>query len=248
MGEYIILGIIQGLTEFLPVSSSGHLVVMKNILGINSGGIVLEIVLHLGTLLATIIFFFKDILKIIRLPSWLFLILLATLITAVFGISGKDFFERLFNQPKYVALGLIFTGSLLIWSKKFMWGKKDTPKIKDTIIFGIAQGVAIIPGVSRSGITICSLLVRGMKKECAFRFSFLASIFAVLGATLLKAKEIGFALKGDTLLNLTVGFMASFLTGIFALWLLKKVISKTRLHYFGYYCILLAIVILLVAR
>ena len=160
------------------------------------------------------------------------------------GITGKDFFEGLFGSPKLVALALIFTGIILILTKKFMDAKSEVLDIKDALILGLAQGFAIIPGISRSGITISTLLFRKVERKTSFRFSFLASIPAILGAAILKAKDIGLLPSAD-LKNFIWGFFFSFITGIFSLWLLKGIIEKAKLYYFGYYCIFIAVITLL---
>lgn len=247
MLKYIILGIIQGITEFLPVSSSGHLVIMQKILGISGQELAVSIVLHLGTVLALVVFLFKDILGAIRQKTLLLLIIIATIITGIIGITGKGFFEGLFKSSEAVAIALIATGIILIITKKFMHAKRDILDIKDAFILGIAQGLAIIPGVSRSGITISALLFSRINWETSFKFSFLASIPVVLGAAILEAKKIGFAFQGEPK-NFILGFIFSFLTGILSLWILKIILSKAKLHYFGYYCIALAIIILLFIR
>lgn len=241
---YILLGIIQGITEFLPVSSSGHLVIMQKVLGISGQEITLSVVLHLGTICALIIFFFKDILGALRNLRFLFFIIIVTIITGIVGILGKDFFESLFSSAKLVAIALILTGTVLILTKKFMHAKRDILDIQDAIILGLAQAIAIVPGISRSGITISALLFRKIDRETSFKFSFLASIPAILGASLLEAQKIDFALKTD-FKNFILGFIFSLLSGLFSLWILKLVLRKAKFHYFGYYCIFIAIITLL---
>ena len=163
--KYIILGIVQGITEFFPVSSSAHLVILQRILGITQEGLALSIVLHLGTALALVVFFFKDIIEALRNRAILLLIIIATIITGIIGLTGKDFFERIFSSTRLVAFALIFTGLILIFSKKFSSGKRDILDIKDASFLGLAQGLAIIPGISRSGVTICTLLFSGVDQE-----------------------------------------------------------------------------------
>lgn len=247
MIKYILLGIIQGLTEFLPVSSSGHLVIMQNILGITENNLAISIILHLGTTLALIIFFFKDILLVLRSIKLITLIATVTLITGIIGVSGKDFFEGLFSSPRAVGLALVCTGIILLSTKKFMDGKRSNLNFKDALILGITQGVAVIPGISRSGITISTLLFRKIDRETAFRFSFLVSIPAILGATLLEAREIDFALNLN-LGNFIAGFIFSLFSGLFSLLVLKFVLLRAKLHFFGYYCILIAILTLIFIR
>lgn len=242
MLKFVVLGIIQGLTEFLPVSSSGHLVIMQKILSISGEELAISIILHLGTFFALIIFFLKDIINLIRDIKWLLLIAVVTVITGIIGLTGKDFFETLFSSVRLVSIALIITGIILVMTKKFMTAKRNNLNFKDAFILGITQAIAIIPGISRSGITISTLIFRGIDKETSFRFSFLASMPAILGATILEAKNIGSALNLE-FTNLLVGFVSSFLCGLLSLRLLKVILKKAKLHYFGYYCIIIAIII-----
>ncbi len=247
MIKYIILGIVQGLTEFFPVSSSGHLVIMQHILGITGQELVTSVILHLGTVLALIIFFFKDIISLLRNLRLCLLIIVVTAVTGIIGIAGKDFFEELFGSPKLVAIALVVTGIILITTKKYMDAKRNSVGFKDAFILGITQGIAIIPGISRSGITISTLLFRKIDRETSFKFSFLAAIPAVLGAALLEYKDIGHIASAD-FINLACGFVFSLLAGLFSLRVLKLVLGKAKLHYFGYYCIFIAVVTLLFIR
>ena len=247
MLKYIILGIIQGITEFLPVSSSGHLVIIQKFIGVTEQAVVISVVLHLGTSLALVIFFFKDILNLLRNMRLLSYIIIVTLVTGIIGISGKGFFEKLFNSPRLVAVALIFTGIILILTRKFMEKKRSALNIKDALILGLTQGFAIIPGISRSGITISTLLFRGLDREMSFRFAFLVAIPAVFGAAILEAKDISLACNLDAG-NLIIGFIVSLLTGILSLRILKIVLGKAKLHYFGYYCIIIAVITLLFVK
>lgn len=247
MIKYIILGIVQGFTEFLPVSSSGHLVILQRVLGMSGEEVAISVILHLGTLLAIILFFSKDILKLLRDFKMLSLILLVTIITGIIGVVGKDFFENLFRSPKSVALALIITGSILLLTRKFKEVEKKEIGFKDALILGFTQGLAIIPGISRSGITISTLLFRRIDRQACFRFSFLVSIPVILGAAVLEARKIDFVMQHD-FTNLAVGFMFSLLSGLAALWILKIVIQQAKFYYFGYYCILLAVITLLFVK
>lgn len=244
MANYIILGIIQGLTEFFPVSSSAHLVIMQKILGMDSGQLATSIVLHLGTILALCIFFFRDIIEALFNLKLILFIIVVTVITGAIGILGKDFFTGLFSQTTPVAIALLVSGIILILTSRFMAAERNNVGFKDAFILGITQGIAIIPGISRSGITISTLLFRKVNRETAFRISFLASIPAVAGAALLEAKDIGFALKGN-FTELAVGSIFSLFTGLISLWVLKLVLRRAKLYYFGYYCIIIAIVTLI---
>jgi len=242
--KYIILGIIQGFTEFFPVSSSAHLVIMQKLLGISQGELLIATVLHLGTALALVVFFFRDIIELIYNKKLLLYILLVSVITGIIGITGKDFFENLFKSPKLAAIALLITGTILLITRTYMHNRRNVLNIKDAFVLGLAQSFAIIPGISRSGATISSLLFRGIGRNLSFKFSFLASIPAVLGAFLLQAKEIDFAQKTE-LHSLFTGFIFSFLSGIFALWALNRILAKAKLYYFGYYCITIAVFTLL---
>lgn len=241
MIKYILLGLVQGLTEFLPVSSSGHLVILQKILDIHAHEVAISVILHLGTLLAVIIFFWKDILNLLKNFKLLILVAVVVVITGVIGVLGKDFFESLFNSPKLVGVAWIFTGLLLIFTKRVTQLNRDKLNVKDALILGLTQGLAIVPGISRSGITISTLFFRKINRSLAFTFSFLVSIPIILGAAILESRKIEAIPKSD-IINLGIGFVFSFLTGLVALLFLRKVIDKAKFYYFGYYCLLMAAV------
>ncbi|NQT00080.1 MAG: undecaprenyl-diphosphate phosphatase [Candidatus Omnitrophica bacterium] len=242
--KYVFLGIIQGLTEFLPVSSSAHLVIFQDWFGIQNNQILLDIVLHLGTLLAVVVFLFKDIRRWLKVKMLLF-IALATILTAGIVMLGKDFFESMFVSAQNLSLPLVITGIILLCTKKFgpiQGSSRPDLKLGDAVWFGIVQGLAVIPGISRSGSTISTLLFRKVERETAFKFSFLASVPAILGALLFKIK--GFEQLSQVEFGyLASGFLAAFVSGLLALNLLLIVIRKAKLHWFGYYCIALAIIL-----
>lgn len=247
MLKYLILGVIQGLTEFLPVSSSGHLVIMQKILGITQEQVAVTVILHLGTVLALVIFFFKEIISLLKDARALFRIFIVTLITGAIAVIGKDFFESLFGAPRLVAFAWVITGIILILTKEFTHSKRSDINIKDAVILGFTQGAAIIPGISRSGITISTLLFRGIDRKVCFAFSFLVSIPLMLGAAVFELKKIEFALNGSPH-YLAVGFISSAVTGIAALWILMSAVKRAKLYYFGYYCVLAGIATLLFVR
>lgn len=247
MLNYIILGIIQGLTEFFPVSSSAHLVIAEKLMGLSEHVLGLTVVLHLGTALSLIIFFFKDILRLLNKLNTVLLILVVTVITGIIGIAGKDFFEGIFSSVRLVAAALFVTGGILIATKKFMGQHRQNLNFKDAIILGFTQAIAIIPGISRSGITVSTLLFRKIERRIAFEFSFLASIPVILGAAILESKEISACLAINPL-YIAAGFIFSFLSGLFSLWALKRIIQNAKLHYFGYYCIAMAVITLVFVK
>lgn len=239
--KYIFLGIIQGLTEFLPVSSSAHLVIFQQLLELKENQILLDIVLHLGTLFALIVFLFKDI-KLLFQKRILLYVILATVLTAAIALLGKDFFESMFFSVKKIALPLFITGVVLLCTKGFKRGERHFANLNmgDGFWLGIVQGLAVIPGLSRSGLTISTLLFRNVDKESAFKFSFLASVPAILGAVFLKSNEIS-RLGLVEFRDMTFGFFAAFFTGLLALKVLFTLVRKARLYLFGYYCLLLAL-------
>lgn len=247
MFEHIVLGIVQGLTEFLPVSSSAHLVFAEKITGKIDNDVAFFVLLHLGTLLALAVFFFKDLIALFKNPKLIGFILLATFITGAIGILGKSYFESLFESVSATSWQLLVNGFMLIAANRFIDGGRKAVNLVDSIIFGFVQAISIIPGISRSGATISALLFRKIDKETAFKFSFLASMPAILGAALLEAKDIGTVAQVN-ILNFELGFAFSFATGLFSLYLVKAALKKARLHYYGYYCIIVAILTLIFLR
>lgn len=252
--KYIFLGIIQGLTEFLPVSSSAHLVIFQDLFQIQENQLLLDIVLHLGTLLALVVFLFKDIRRLLWYTKAdsiyhlnkriLLFLILATGLTAVIAILGEGLFASMFSSGKRLFLPLLMTGLILLCTKKFTRGVRNFAnlKIADGLWLGIVQGISVIPGLSRSGLTISTLLFRNVEKETAFKFSFLASILAILGALFFKAGEFS-QLALFEFKYMAFGFFASLLSGLLSLKILLIAIRRARLHLFGYYCLVLAAVV-----
>jgi len=241
--KYAFLGAIQGLTEFLPVSSSAHLVLFQEMLQVKENQLVLDIILHLGTLFAVVIFLFGDIKRLLK-GRVLFYLIIATALTAAVVILGDDFFPRLFLTPKTLALPLLVTGVVLLLTKKFSSGRRASGQLNigDAISLGIIQGFCVIPGISRSGLTISTLLFRDIDKETAFKFSFLASIPAVLGAVVFKLNDIT-QIPTFEYKYMLIGFFISFLSGLLALRVLLAVMRQARLHLFGYCCLALALIL-----
>lgn len=239
-----LLGIVQGLTEFLPVSSSGHLVIVQGLLGIMEPGITFEVLVHFGTVLSVIWVFSGDILRILKQFSrerterhFLLMLILGIIPTGIMGLLLKDLFAVLYESVFSVGLALLFTGMLLFILQKFPPGNKKEGDIRpaDALLVSIAQGLAIIPGLSRSGSTIVTALWRGLDRETAVRYSFLLSVPVILGATVVELKDLaGTAggLTGPTLL----GALAAFVSGIFAIKVFVRFLKSGRFHYFAYYC------------
>ncbi|MEW5758430.1 MAG: undecaprenyl-diphosphate phosphatase [Candidatus Omnitrophota bacterium] len=245
----IILGIIQGITEFLPISSSGHLLILQEIFKTDNR-LIVDILLHIATILAVIIYFYKDLVCLIEgvfkkdresLRS-LFFILITTFITGIIAIIAKDFFDSLFNSAHLISLSFLFTGTILVMTKKFMTGNQNINSINlnYAFILGVTQAIAITPGISRSGITIATLLFMSFKKEEAFRISFLVSIPAVIGALILEFKGISSALINN-FYPILAGFIAALIFGLLSLRLLSFLIEKSKFYIFGFYCFFIAI-------
>ena len=197
-----ILGLVQGLTEFLPVSSSGHLVIFQTAFKLEEAPIVFDTIVHLGTLIAVLVFFRKKLLKLNK--KQISLIAVGTVPAVIAGLIIEPFLEALFTSLVLTAGGLIFTGCILLTTKNLTQQKQELT-IRQAIVIGVFQALAIIPGISRSGSTVCSALHLGIKRESAFFFSFLLAIPAILGAQVLQLKDLNTLSNVLTTVNI-VGF------------------------------------------
>lgn len=250
MLEPIILGTVQGLTEWLPVSSSGHLVIFEEFFKMKTS-LFFNIILHIASLLVLLIVFRNDIKKIIlsffkkeykNYRKIGYLIIIGTIFTAIIALIFKDIFVSLFSNTLVVGIALLITGSLLFFSK-FVKEKKQEVNFKDSIFIGLMQGFAIIPGISRSGSTISLGLFLGLKREEAARFSFLLFIPAVIGALLFDLLEL--KTFDNNLSSLVIGFIVSFIVSYLTLkWFLKLIRNKS-FHKFAYYCFILGVIVVL---
>jgi len=251
----LILGVIQGFTEFLPVSSSGHLVVGQALLGIHKPGIGLEVLLHLGTALAIVIYFRKDLKRYFDFKTsprrnLLFLVVLGSIPAGLVGGIFSDVIEKLFESVKTVSLFFIFNGLFLL-STGFKKFSKEEDQKEDpgeftlgpfrAFLIGCAQAIAILPGISRSGSTIGSGLFLDVAPEEAFRFSFLLALPAILGAALLEARKGEITIGANDIL----AFLASAITGLFALVILRRAVVEKKLPYFGLYTLALGVLLLI---
>jgi len=257
----IIIGIVQGLTEFLPVSSSAHLVFVHQLTGLPPN-LALDTVLHIGSLVAVIVYFWKDVVQLIKsffsslmdIPRHQFkkgiredkfkkltwFIIIGTIPAGLAGYFFKDFFEGLFSDITAVGFFLIITAFLL-------WGSERVSKrtqnktslkgmtVKNSLLIGIAQACAIAPGISRSGATISTGLFLGLERELAARYSFLLSIPAILGAALVQLKDISVGLDVNTG-AFVAGFIAAAISGYLAIKIMLKLIKERSLMIFAYYC------------
>ncbi len=256
----IILGLIQGLTEFLPISSSGHLVIFKSFMDMDTQGVIWEIALHFSTLLAIFCVFYKDIYMMLKGAclsckklfagesivnifkndphTRLFLLIaIGTVPTVIIAFSFKNTFESLFDKPGIAGYMLIVTGTML-WFTKYDFRNKSKKKIFgvfDALIIGAVQGLAITPGISRSGTTIATATFRGVDRKTAARFSFLLVIPVILAGMALMAKD-AITLKNDEVSFLIIGSVVAAISGYISLRVLIRIVNNGKLHYFSYYC------------
>lgn len=244
--DVVLLGILQGLTEFLPVSSSGHLVLGQYLLGIKSPGNTLEILFHIGTLGSVILVFFYDIKKIVLTlnekptQKLLIFISIATLPAMIIGFVFRHKINNLFESVNSVGYALCVTGLVLIFSSRFNNNDRKHSLFSSAMI-GLAQAVAIIPGISRSGMTITASLFLGFSPKESAKFSFLLSIPIIFGAGLLGI----LGLQSENTFSLSVilaAFLSSFLVGILALRALLKLLELGKFYFFGIYCICIGLV------
>jgi undecaprenyl-diphosphatase len=250
----LILGIIQGLTEFLPVSSSGHLEIAKVLLNDKSlaeESMLMTVVLHFATALSTVFIFRKDLFKIFKGLfefkvnsefKFSVSIVLSMIPAAFVGVFFDDLIESLFNgNILLVGAMLIVTGLLLFLADRAKNTNKEVSFIH-AIIIGLAQAIAILPGISRSGATISTSVLLGIDRERAARFSFLMVVPLIFGKIAKDLISDDFVLESIPILSLGIGFIAAFLTGLFACKLMIKLVKQSRLVYFSIYCIAVGLI------
>ncbi len=262
----IIIGIVQGLTEFLPVSSSAHLIFIQKLLGVESS-LAFDTFLHLGSLLAVLIYFRADIYKMIR--AWLlsvgdilqhrfkegfysdpykrlsWYVILATIPVGIVGVLFESQVDALFAGALYVPGFFLFvTGTILYLSQRMASGQIDMSRMGwfQSLFMGLGQACAIMPGLSRSGTTIAAGLVMGLDKEFAAKFSFILSIPAIFGAFIVQLKDIGLSMSGDGA-AIILGFVAAFISGYFAIKWLIDLIQNKSLDIFSCYCWIVGIIV-----
>ena len=264
MLEAIILGIVQGLTEFLPISSSGHLVLGQELLGVldhQSKDVVFEVVLHLGTLVAVLAALWRDVLRLLaallpgkneeKLPErkLILWILLSTIPTGLIGFLLRDTFEAAFQKPWLVSLMLLVTACILFLGDRLPRRERTAETVGPVraLWLGLAQALAILPGISRSGTTIVAGIAAGVKPEEAARYSFLISIPAVLGALVLALPDLstGASALRYSGFELLAGFLAAALVGYMALQWLLVAVRKRNLSWFALYCAILGVTALI---
>jgi undecaprenyl-diphosphatase len=252
--QTIILGLIQGVTEWLPISSTGHLRLTEHVLDLKVP-ILFDVLLHAGTLIVTLLFFHKDIKNIlVALGKGDFktengklipLIIVGTIPTALIGLIFGNAIETIFSNLLPIAGAFLICG-VVLYSSKIGNERKESIGYLEALVIGTAQGIAIIPGISRSGLTIAVALLLGTKREKAFKFSFLLSVPAIIGALGLTLYEqhAALVLAGVGWTEILVGVAVSMVVGYFALNLLRKIIAHKKFYFFAFYCWLLSIVLI----
>lgn len=263
--QALVLGLVQGLTEFLPISSSGHLVLVPWLLGWQPPTLAFDVALHLGTLVAVLVYFRRDWARLAlaflqglqqrrfaghpdRIVAWL--IIVGTVPGAGIGFLGKSLVERLTEQPVAVAAFLLITGVILLLTSRHSQGYRSAEQLtlSDAVVIGFAQAFAILPGVSRSGSTIAMGLLRGLAPPEAARFSFLLAIPIIIGAG---AREIPELARGDTggmsLAIVALGVVAAAVSGLLAIHSLLKLLATRNLKPFALYCSAVGLAMLAVA-
>ena len=242
--EAIVLGIVQGLTEFLPVSSSGHLVLGQALLGIRLPGVTFEVTVHLATLCAVLWVYRGRVGSLASGAlrgdgaSWAYigLLFLASLPAGIVGVLGKEWFEAAFGRPVFAACLLIVTG-FIVYSVRLTSARAEaqTPSAGQSVLIGIAQAAAILPGISRSGATVAMGTWRGVDAVAVAEFSFLMSVPAILGAGLLQLRDASGAGGAGTAV-LGAGFVAALVAGVMAIRLFVRMLQTGAFYRFAWYC------------
>ena len=268
--EAIILGLVQGLAEFLPISSSGHLALLQQAFGIHEDKVLLfAVLLHVGTLISVFIVYWKDIWELIvelcltirdlctgkglRLAERPIrklgvMIIVATIPTAIIGLVFSDFFDSLYNSVIPIGVGLIITGFLLIFAEKKGEGNRGIQQMnfRNAIFIGLVQGVAICPGISRSGSTLFGSLICNLDRKFAVKFVFLISIPSILGSAVLEAPAaLEAGMTAAEVGPVLVGMLVAAVSGLVAIKTMIKIVSDKKLSYFSYYVWVLGLFVVL---
>jgi len=255
--ETLILAIVQGVTEWLPISSSGHLVVVQQYLLHEPPPLLFDVALHIGTLCVVLVVFWRELMSILKaLVRFDFkseegklgvFIAVGSIPTALIGYFFHDVLESFFYNVLVVGMALVVNGVVLFFSELREDGRRVG--FLDSLLIGVAQGTAIVPGISRSGLTIATALLRKVEKKTAFAFSFLLSVPAVIGATILESARAwassDLVIGGVDIATMLFGVVVSMIIGYISLKLLRKIVMSKRLHLFAYYCWIAGIAIIL---
>ncbi len=251
--EAILLGLVQGLTEFLPVSSSGHLTIAKELFGIESSNLSFEVVVHAATVCSTIVAFRKEIMDLLRglfnmqmnsQKEYILKIAASMVPIFIVGVFFKDYVESIFGSGLLVVGCMLLVTALLLSLSEYLSNKQQGEGrpvgFKDAVIIGIAQALAVLPGLSRSGTTISTGLMLGVRKADVAQFSFLMVLVPILGEAFLElvGGEFSGAASGIPALSMVLGFASAFLSGLFACTLMVNIVKRAKLWLFALYCVL----------
>lgn len=245
----LLLGAVQGLTEFLPISSSGHLVLVQHLLHLQGDSLSFDVLLHFGTLLAVVVALRRDIIHLLTRPfdRLVGLIIISTIPTVAIGLIFEKTFESIFHSGATLGIEFIITGTMLLYVESLAHHERPVlareMKYHSAFWIGMAQGTAILPALSRSGLTLCTALGAGIERKDAVRYSFLLSVPIILGATVFELKDIP---QSQFVLNpiLLAGMAVSAITGYIAIRFLLRMIERASLRPFGYYTLVLGALIL----
>ncbi len=260
--KYFILGLFQGFTEPIPISSSGHIVILKNLFNLEIKGLSFEILVNFGSLIAVLLIFRHDIIRLIKNGviyitkreekakgdfQFILFLIIATIPTGILGLLFEDIISETLSKPIVVGYTLLLTGAAL-WVIRNLRGRKNDGdiRVKDALIVGFAQAVALVPGISRSGATIVAAMLVGMKQETALRFSFLLYIPVSLGITMMSFTKIINDPDFDAMaIPYLIAFMASIVASFYALKWFINIMAKGNLKYFAFYCFIVGILVIL---
>ena len=266
----VILGLVQGLAEFLPISSSGHLALLENFFGIKEDAVVLyAVLLHFGTLIAVFVCFWKDIVELVKelfltladltkgkglrmnerpVRKLGVMIIISCIPTAIIGFVFGDVFEGMYSKPIVIACMFVVTGIMLLIAESIGTGNRtiENMNVRNALFIGVVQGIAIIPGISRSGSTLFSSLLVQLDRKFAVKYVFLISIPTILGSVILELPDgIKSGLGEGELGPVIVGVIVSFLCGLFAIKIMLKIVQNRKLKYFSFYLFALAAVVVI---
>jgi undecaprenyl-diphosphatase len=238
-----LLGLVQGVTEFLPVSSSGHLVLAEELLGVGGDGILFEVAVHVATLAAVVVFYRRRILALVRGAlsgsaqdlRYGAKLALATVPAVVLVVFARDFMISLYDDLLAVGMALLVTGAMLITTRRTLSGAHDLePSFGAAFWIGCAQAIAIVPGISRSGATVCAALALGVAPVAAAEFSFLMAVIAILGALVLQLPDLQ-AVSSAAWSGLGIGSLVALVSGLASLWLFVRLLRTQSFYRFAYY-------------
>ncbi len=255
--EAVILGAVQGISEFLPISSTAHIILVEKVLGLSFPGLTLEVFLHLASILAVIYYFFKTFIQLgDKMFRTGFFLIISTLVTGVLGLLMENILGDLLKGTYLIAGGLFFSGILLYLVEKNIsvtGGRKLKKKLTgiglyDSVIIGIWQGLAVIPGISRAGATVAGALLNDFDKESALSYSFYLSVPVIISSSIIKIPDMEAHLFNDYPGEMVVAFIVSFFFALVGIKTLIYLVKQTKLTYFSLYLVLISVLLLLVGE